>query len=602
MAERKKFELYPGITISCVLVLCTSALAFALSAASEIKPILPIPVAEKYITQLLTRPQHHFQESQLEHPQQITQIYHRMKNQTLWFDNFDLTPAGQSLVQALKENAVDQPENYPYHVDHILYRLQSMQTHPKEVTHLDVLLTDAFLSYANDALSGALIPNQNEPDHPAIIKTAASHQEYLDYASPAPPEAISLLDGELPRDQLQSLIEQVLTPQHSGYLKLRDALDYYLKLAQSEYSWTPFSEESELKMGDHHPEVIQLRTRLALLGDLFNHSFQMIPAHNFLELAARDFNTPLNFPGNELQPHQDYFDANLVEALKQFQRRHGLHPNGILDENTRAQLNITPDQRIHQIAVNMKRWRYLPETLGARYIMANIADYTLQVVDDGKTTLEMDIIVGRASRRTPILVQNMRTLVLNPTWTIPPRIARTSVLPRAKKNPKYLAKRGIEIVRGTGPERKVIDPKSIDWKHIDLEHFPYRLEQKPGRGNALGEVKFPLNNDFAIYLHDTSQPKLFERSMRALSSGCVRVSKPRELTAELLKDNPGWDMKRIARAHRNKRTMYLGLKQETPVYLMYWTAWVDDHGMIQFRDDIYHRDTKADHSATISML
>lgn len=601
MTEQKIFEMNPGVMISCVLVLCTSAFAFALSAASEVKPVLPLNVAEKYLSELLLEHQDKFASNQLKQPQQVARFYQRQQFRTLWFDHYQLTPAGEALIQAIKESAVDQPHSYPYHADHILYRLQSMQTHPREVTYLDVLLTDAFLSYANDALSGHLLPNQNEPDHPAILKTASMADEQpIENHSRPDDNAIALLDNALVHDQLLPLIKYTLTPQHQGYLKLRNALDHYLKLAQAD-TWTPFAITDNLKMGDHHEQVKQLKERLSLLGDFFNHNFQMIPARDFLNEAARDFNTPMSFPGNQLQAHQDYFDANLSDALKQFQKRHGLHPNGILDNPTREQLNITPQQRIRQIAINMKRWRYLPDNLGNRYVMANIADYSLKVVDEGKTTLEMDIIVGKASRRTPILVQSIKTLVLNPSWAIPPRIARTSILPRAKRDPSYLTRRNIELVRGTGAQRTVIDPESIDWKNINIHKFPYRLEQKPGNGNALGEVKYPLNNDFAIYLHDTAQPRLFERAKRALSSGCVRVSKPRELTAALLKDNPGWDSRRIARAHRNKRTMYLGLKQETPVYLMYWTAWVDHQGMIQFREDIYNRDTPSKLASTISM-
>ncbi|MFC3152457.1 murein L,D-transpeptidase [Litoribrevibacter euphylliae] len=600
--------MHPGALISCVLVLCTSAFAFALSAATQIKPVLPSNVAEKYLSTLLTDYQEKFQYSALQQPRRVEQFYHRMNHQTIWFDHYQLTSAGEALIQAIKENAVDQPGDYPYHAEHILYRLQSLQTHPREVTHLDVLMTDAFLSYANDVLSGDLIPNQNEPDHPAILKTASSNNDdmlvpFRSSNADTHTETNALLENTLNRDQLLPLIKHTLTPQHQGYIKLRKALDHYLKLAQTG-SWEAFENTDNIKMGDHHIQVTRLKERLALLGDFFNHNFQMIPARDFLNEAARDFNTPMNFPGNQWQAHQDYFDADLSEALKQFQQRHGLHPNGVLDNATREQLNITPDQRIRQIAINMKRWRYLPSELGNRYVMANIADYSLKVINDDKTTLEMDIIVGKASRRTPILVQSIRTLVLNPSWAIPPRIARTSILPHAKRDPSYLKKHNIELVRGTGPQRTVIDPETLDWETINIYKFPYRLEQKPGRRNSLGEVKFPLNNDFAIYLHDTSQPKLFDRSMKALSSGCVRVSKPRELTAALLEDNPGWDKKRIARAHRSKRTMYLGLKQETPVYLMYWTAWVDDQGMIQFREDIYNRDHHTDYdtyASTISM-
>ena len=602
MANTKAFELNPGIIITFVLVLCTSALAFALSAASAIKPVLPFNAAEKHLKQQLDNHYQTFQYSALEHPQRVSDLYQHFEYRTIWFDHYELTKAGLALVQVIKENAVDQPENYPYHTDQILYQLQSMQTHPNEVTHLDILLTDAFLSYSLDALSGSLIPNQNEPDHPAFLKTSrlppAGSQPSDDLTNSE--NALALLEGSLERHQLLPLIEETLTPRHQGYIKLRKALDHYLELAQAD-RWKPINAGKELKMGDTDAQVIELRQRLLLLGDMFNNKFSMIPAENFLKHAARDYNTPLSSPGNAIRSQQDYFDSDLAESLQHFQKRHGLHPNGILDDATREQLNIAPDKRISQIAINMKRWRYLPTELGEQYVMTNMADYSLKVVEQGETALEMDIIIGKESRRTPILVQTMKTLVLNPTWTIPPRIARTSILPAAKRNPKSLARQNIEIVRGTGTRRKVIDPATINWRTINIDKFPYRLEQKPGKKNALGEVKYPLNNGRAIYLHDTSKPHLFERSMRALSSGCVRVSDARKLTETLLKHNPGWDSKRIARAHNSKRTMYVSLKKEMPVYLMYWTAWVDETGTIQFRNDIYNRDATEDYDNTITM-
>ena len=583
------------------MFLCTGALGVALSAASEVKPFLPFKVAKTHIQSHIEENTQELTSSWLESPHQVDRLYQKFNHRTIWFDHYEMTDAGKALVQAIKENAVDQPENYPYHADEILYRLQIMQTLPLEVTELDVLLTDAFLSYAKDAMNGRLIPNRNEPDHPAILKTSSVMQtpSHMDVGYEA--NIVDMLGPKLERHKLKALIDQDLTPANEGYRRLRKALDHYLDLIQSGL-WFPLNESVELKMGDTSEQVEKLRQQLSLLGDFYHHEFNKVPTRDFLNPQHRDFNTPLAHLANRAPLEgQDYFDQPLADALKHFQSRHGLVSNGILDTKTIQYLNIPPEQRVKQIVINMKRWRYLPEDLGQRHIMVNMANYSLDLVENNKTVLDMDVIVGKASRRTPILVQKMKTLVLNPTWAIPPRIAQASILPKAKKDPGYLNKRNIELVRHVKGERKVIDPYKVNWKKVNLKKFPYRLEQTAGEHNALGSVKFPLNNDFAIYLHDTSQPELFDEEMRALSSGCVRVSEPRKLTEELLKYNPGWDSSRIQKIHDRKRTIYVAMKKEVPTYLMYWTAWVDDHGTLQFRDDIYQRDHLNADAMTLSM-
>ncbi len=616
MATRFTPDLQRHILLTYALLLCFSGLALAMPYNSEVNSQLQVhhatPIIQSNVRQLLSDPDHHYSTSPLKNVTHVQRLYRRFEYQLLWFEGDELTPAGEALIQTIKEHVLDQPSHYPYHAHQLLLRLQTMQSAVKEISYLDVLLTDAFFSYARDAMTGHLLPNQNEPDHPAMLKTRVSgDSDNLNLpttaSTPNDPLIESFTTGTFQRDQLLPLINQVLTPKHNGYLQLRDALEHYLRLAQNMHHWSSFEDGPDLAQGDQHPQIEQLRHRLSLLGDLNTQGTPETPHQTPPASFPRDYNTPLNFPGNPQRDSQRTLDASdrldplLLEALKQFQRRHGLPATGVLNNATRAQLNVLPSQRIQQIAINMKRWRYLPDTLGERYIMANIADYTLQAVEQSQTSLQMDIIVGRASRRTPIMVQSIRTLVLNPTWAIPPRIARTTILPNAKKNPGSLRRQNIEIVIGTGSQRKVIDPKTLDWETININKFPYRLEQKPGRRNTLGEVKYPLNNDYAIYLHDTAQPKLFKRSMRALSSGCVRVSKPRELTAWLLKDNPGWTKRRIARAHRNKRTLYLGLKEDVPVYLMYWTAWVDEDGLIHFRKDIYGRDRQNSQLASVDM-
>jgi murein L,D-transpeptidase YcbB/YkuD len=238
----------------------------------------------------------------------------------------------------------------------------------------------------------------------------------------------------------------------------------------------------------------------------------------------------------------------------------------------------------------MKRWRHLPRTLGNRHIMVNMADFRLQYKEGEKTSLDMKVITGRPLRRTPVLSQTVSTVVLAPTWSVPRRIAVGDILPQIKRDPKYLERKGFSLVANVKGIDQYASAKDVNWKKMSPRYFPYRLVQKAGQGNALGDVKFVLPNDKSIYLHDTNHPELFARDMRALSSGCIRVERPKLLAEKLIAGQQGWNRSNIDSAISQNRTTHIRLHKPVPVYLMYWTTWVDDDGVLQIRDDVYQRD------------
>jgi murein L,D-transpeptidase YcbB/YkuD len=287
------------------------------------------------------------------------------------------------------------------------------------------------------------------------------------------------------------------------------------------------------------------------------------------------------------------FDHEVAQAVRQIQRRHGLHVDGIVGRHTLAALNVPVQERLQQLRHNLENGQ-LPEDVGDRYILVNIPDFTLRLIDRNREVWATRVVVGERQRRTPMLRSTIDHLVFNPYWHVPSRIAKQELLPRVVADPHYLAEQQMEIV---APSGQVLDPSGIDWTAVNAQDFPYRIRQRPGAHNALGRVKFIFPNTYGVYLHDTPSRALFARAERAFSHGCVRVEKPLELAAYLLRERERElrtpeQMEQMIR--RGERT-YVRLPQPIEVHFVYRTAWVDDDGTVQFRPDIYrHADTPSE--------
>jgi murein L,D-transpeptidase YcbB/YkuD len=285
----------------------------------------------------------------------------------------------------------------------------------------------------------------------------------------------------------------------------------------------------------------------------------------------------------------EYFDLALQQAVERFQRRHGLEADGLVGRSTRAALNVSPEERINQIILNMERWRWMPRDLGPTHVLVNMAGFELDLVVDRRPALSMRVVVGTPYQSTPVFSEEMTYLEFNPYWNIPHSIASKEILPQVRRDPGYLTDRGIRVFSGSNGG--ALDPWSIDWWSITPSTFPFRLRQDPGRNNPLGRVKFMLPNRFSVYLHDTSSPALFRRTVRTFSHGCIRVEKPAELAAYVLRHNEGWDLERVRSVMKSGARRIVTLKQPVPVHLTYATAWAADDGTVQFRNDVYGRDS-----------
>jgi L,D-transpeptidase YcbB len=273
----------------------------------------------------------------------------------------------------------------------------------------------------------------------------------------------------------------------------------------------------------------------------------------------------------------------LAEALHRLLPR---HPDYARLRQALARYRQMPgaESQVRQIALNMERWRWLPQDLGPRYILVDVPAYTLDVVERDRSVMTMRVVVGKPSWPTPVLSATMSYIVLNPDWRVPPNIAARELVPILRANPGYLAQNNMRLSNGSHD----VDPRSVDWSQVSTKNFPYRLRQEPGPKNPLGTIKFMFPNRFQVYLHDTPSRTLFTKPERAFSHGCIRVEKPMDLAEYALRGV--LSRERIAAGLGRRTSRTVPLAEPLPTYLVYRTVLVKDDGTIQFRPDIYGYD------------
>jgi murein L,D-transpeptidase YcbB/YkuD len=284
------------------------------------------------------------------------------------------------------------------------------------------------------------------------------------------------------------------------------------------------------------------------------------------------------------------FNDSLLMALFRFQKRHGLNEDSSINKATLNALQTSLDDRIQQLLINMERCRWVAGDMKGDYLSVNIPDYRLLVFKDSKLEWSCRVIVGQAKEihNTVIFNDQIEFIVFSPYWNIPKSILIKETLPAIKRNRRYVSIHHLEIINSKG-ER--VNPNSIKWSRYN-KNFPYAIRQKPGEDNALGLVKFLFPNNYNIYLHDTPNKSLFKETSRAFSHGCIRVEEPFKLACYLLKNDTNWTKEKIDSAMHGGEEIYVKLSQKVPVFITYFTAWVDRNGQINFRDDIYLHDAR----------
>lgn len=281
--------------------------------------------------------------------------------------------------------------------------------------------------------------------------------------------------------------------------------------------------------------------------------------------------------------------GDVKEAVKAFQALHQIPATGIVDAATLAALNVPLEWRIQQVATNLQRWRWMPDDLGDRHFIVNIPYFHLVARESGKPVMDIRVVVGKPGNNTPIFSEDMESVVFSPYWNIPDTIAENETAPAVARDPNYLAKQGIEILRVSSSGTQTLNSSDVDWDNPDaVKGLVFR--QKPGDGNALGHVKFLFPNPYNVYLHDTPADALFAKPGRAFSHGCVRVEEPEVLAEYVLKGYSEWPEQRIFDAMHSGNEQHVKLKKKIPVHIVYFTAWVDENGGLHFQPDIYGYD------------
>lgn len=476
-------------------------------------------------------------------------FYEKRAYMPAWLeDNGSLSKISYDLIKALKDSYVEGLKPSDYHIDKIesLVKYISEKNTRADLSKIlvvtDILLTDAFLLYSAHLVSGKVNPETIVSEWIAV-KRERDLMEVLEKA---------LEDKNIRR----SLAE--LLPDYREYSRLRDTVKKYGKISDAG-GWQKIPPGKTIKPGEADPRIPAIYERLSM-EKVFKGKREDV----------------------------DIYDSILQREVEDFQRRYGLEVTGEIDTPALNAMNVSVGERVKQIRVNLERWRWLPQDLGDSHVIVNIAGFELEVIDDKKKIMDMRVIVGRDYRRTPVFSDRITYLVFNPYWHVPHNIAVQDIIQKVLNDREYLSKQNMKVFQGKGKNAIEIDPGTIEWDKLNADNFPYGLRQEPGPLNALGKVKFMFPNKFNVYLHDTSSPELFVKNIRTFSSGCIRIEKPLELVKYLM-NWKGNEMDEMLRVSVDKKVK---LPVPVPIHILYWTAWADENGGLNFREDIYKRDDK----------
>jgi len=476
----------------------------------------------------------------------LLSLYIKNGNQPLWIKNNEPDSRAQALLQTLQESILDGLNPDDYKVAEIMTLWDRNDTVSR--ARLDVLLTLVLGRYVADMREGSADPCLLNPK---LFAAARDHEV----------DILSVVNEALQTDNLSRFLKNQ-APSHEAYRGLRKALADYRSLEQ-DGGWKTIPDGPTIRPGMTDPRIPLIVERLTKTGEL--------------ESGADS--------GRK-------YDQNLIEAVKKFQHRYLLEPDGIVGKKTLAAMNVPVSQLIKRIILNMERWRWLPHRMDGKRIFVNIAGFQLFGATDEQVEITMPVIVGKVYHKTPVFTGSMRYLEINPFWNIPDSIAVNEMVPHMQKDPDYLSKKNIRIFEGWQENAPEIDPSTIDWQTIGKGIKRYRLRQDPGPDNALGRIKFMFPNVNNIYLHDTPAHELFLKTTRDFSHGCIRVSRPLELGEYLLEGNKKplkvGQLKELVESSKRKVIL---LDKQLPVHILYRTVRASAAtGELFFYPDVYQRD------------
>ncbi|MDD7911860.1 L,D-transpeptidase family protein [Pseudovibrio exalbescens] len=465
-------------------------------------------------------------------------FYERRGFQAAWIRNGELTQDAREIIAFLHradEDGLD-PANYPTPLE--TFNQDRLAT-AEQIARADFTLTQSVLTYAEDAQSGRVVPGN-------ISKSIS--------VEPSRPDPVMALEN-IHRTTLTAQVMAAFNPPHAGYQALKQQLKLLRAQQHEEREVVVVPEGKLLKLGSTGKRVSLLRQRL--------------------EVSAL------------LPEDEERFTSELKEAVKTFQRENGLNDDGVVGPRTLLAINATVSGNpIHDVIANMERWRWLPRDLGETHLMVNIPEFMVRLQRDQHTLHETRVVVGKKKHMTPIFSDVMNHVIVNPYWNVPYSIASKEILPELRRNPQAYLMRGNYEILSRG---KVVDPSRVNWDGVTFKQL--RIRQRPGTGNALGDIKFMFPNRHNVYLHDTPSKSLFRRSARAFSHGCVRVQNPFEFADALMAQQPSLTGHKI-RSMLGGKQKQVNLEKTIPIHITYFTAFVDENGNLQRRPDVYGHNDK----------
>ena len=463
-------------------------------------------------------------------------FYKNRNNAYAWFSQDGMTEAVMNFQNQLQNYSIDFEDNSfeTSELDALIDSKKETENNAVKRQKLELLLTTTYFNFAKKAYGG-------------VTKTANE----LDWYIPRKKENYQVMLDSLIASDKNKVPKNV----NLYYTKLLQKLHSYRNIQKNGGFPKINSNQEFLLKTEANSTLLQVKKRLVLSGDLKTND-----------------NTIL-------------YTLELVKAISNFQQRVGMPTNGKLDVKTIAALNITIEDRIKQILINLERLRWIPGTIEDDYLIVNIPEYKLHVIENNKLLWETNVVVGKEAKRTSIFRGNIARIILNPYWNIPNSIINEEILPKLQQNKNYLESNNMEVLSGD----KVIDATKIDWSKY-TKNIPFLIRQKPGLENALGKMKFLFPNNFNIYLHDTPAKELFNQGRRDFSHGCIRVENPKKLALYLLDKNRGWNADKVDQVLKTTQETGIAIKPKLPVYIVYFTAWVDSNNQLNFRNDIYNLD------------
>lgn len=479
-----------------------------------------------------------------------TAVYYRANEyHRAWLQKRRPEKIFKAFVNEVRESAAYGLVPEDYRIDALEQAVDALYDNRKrtqgDISALDIRITASFFLFTTHLIEGR-------------VRYPGAREFLWERGMPLENDIVLLLKMKSGTDVKKEL--EALQPTDPQYAELQKALKDYREREKTD-TFPALPANLRISPGTRHASLPLVRKKLALADDE----------------DIRKGNDTLTL-----------YDDKLAEAVKKFQTRHGLAPDGIIRKETVTFLNMGMKERSELIALNLERLRWNPHTAttGDR-IVVNVPEYMLRVYKNNKEKMAMRVVLGSEYTPTPVFQDTLRYIVFSPTWIVPQSIFEKEFFPKLQDDPGHFDPERFKFYKNG----KEIDPYLEPWGEKDLDLTLYKVVENPGDENSLGKIKFIMPNDFSIYLHDTPADQLFDKQARALSHGCIRVERPQDLAEYILSDQKGWNKRKIEEAMQSEKPLQVDLKEPIPVYIVYRTVWVDD-GVVNFREDIYGHDQR----------